>query len=191
MHRRRFRLPVAGPDGRLLVYSPARLARLTEGIGGDDDLDMGDLGLDDGSDDDDDSHLQHLSAAAAAIFGNKSLSSDEKLRKLRLLLKVGDTGEEPDDDEAPGADLPAEINSAEGVIRKMWRRCRRAPRDTRPQFLQNNPGAVAMPGLLAIAEGNGSLPRGAAVRLTEVSARRRTGKPLTRAAFLKAIEGGR
>jgi hypothetical protein len=200
MDRRR-NLPVADRNGRLICYSASRLARLCESFSKsrtrsimepDDQGDATFPGLDlqgpggnggNGGGD----HVEDLQRAAAKIFGDKTLSPADKLKKLRLLLRVL-PDDVPDDDEAPGADLPAEINSAEGVIRKMWRRCRRMPRDPRPAFVQQNPGAGALPGLLAIAEGNGQLPRGSAVRLVE-SARRR-GPALTAAKFLEALERG-
>jgi hypothetical protein len=178
---------VAGPDGRLITYSPARLARLTESLsrsrtdslmepddlGDTDDID---LDLDDGSDDE---HTQHLSRAAAAIFNNRSLSSDQKLAKLRLLLKVSDAGEEPDDGEGePGEDLPPEVNTAEAAIRRMYRQLRGAPRDRDPRSRY----AQAFPGLAMLGGG---------VAIISEGRRPRKGGTLTTQRFLEALERGR
>jgi hypothetical protein len=170
-----------------LRFTPnrGRTVRLREGIGDVDDDGSLDLDLDQGDDD----HVEHLSRAAASIFRDESLSNAEKLAKLKLLLKVGDAGEEPDDGE-PGPDLPADINASEASIRRMYRRCRRMPRDPRSNFEQLYPGLGALPGMAVLAETTGALPRGRGARLVE-AARPRAGKRLTTAAFLRAIEGGR
>jgi hypothetical protein len=206
MHPSR-RLPVADSSGRLISYTAAELARagparLLEAVGDVDSDGLDDLGIGgpgngngngrngNGGGNGDDEHRSHLADAARAIFANKALSAEAKLKKLRLLLKIDDAGEPEDDsDTEQGDDLPDEINSSEGWLRKAYRQLRRRPPDTTPNFLALNPGAVAFPGLMAIAEANGQLPRGSATRLREAS--RRRGGRLTQAKFLAVLREGR
>jgi hypothetical protein len=169
----------------LLVYSPARLARLTEGIGGDDDLDMG-LDLDDGNDD----HVEHLSRAAAAIFRDESLSNAEKLKRLRLLLRVtGDDsgpGEEPDD--ADNEPVPPEATGFEEGYRVLRRACRRSGRrDPRTRFEQLHPALGALDGFAGLLENAGGTTRGG---IPGRQPPRRRGGVLTVAKFLEAIQRG-
>src|SRR5262245_19523736 len=89
----------------------ARTRRLREAMGDDtDDIDL-DLDPDNGGNGGgDDDHMRHLSRAAASIFSNRSLSAEEKLAKLKLLLKVTDSG-----DDGAGSDTEPVPPEATGV----------------------------------------------------------------------------
>jgi hypothetical protein len=155
-------------------HPPLRYVRRLREAVGDDDLDIG-LNLDDGSDDDNE-HGPHLAAAAKAIFSNTRLSAEEKLTKLRLLLKI-DGDDEDDQDAEDGEDLPRELRGQDvpECLRSTWRKFRRRPPASRADY-DPFPGLTALGGGLSL--------------ISEARRPRKTGR-LTTARFLEAIQRGR
>jgi hypothetical protein len=145
------------PPLRFTPNRGGRLMTLREGIGDDAD-DM--LGLDLDTGDDDDEHTGHLADAARAIFANKALSAEAKLKKLRLLLKIG--ADEPADAGEPGPDLPDELRGEDvpECLRSTWRRWRRRPPVTRSNYDAMFPGLGALPGGVAIITEGRRLKKG-------------------------------
>jgi hypothetical protein len=175
MDRRR-NLPVADRNGKLICYPASRLMRLREGIGDVDDDGSLDVALDGngGGGNGGGGHLDDLAAAAGKIFRDESLTAEQKLKKLKLLLRVTDAGEEPDDGDAEP--VPPEATGFEEGYRLMRRACRRARHDPRSKYTQAFPGLAMLSGGVAI--------------ISEARRPRKTGR-LTTARFLEAIQRGR
>jgi hypothetical protein len=171
------RLRVADDQGRLICYSKARLMRLREGIGDVDDDGSLDLDLDTG---DDDEHTGHLADAARAIFANTSLSNEAKLRKLKLLLKIGDDDEgEPDEAVAEGLTRRVFLRAIERGGRPY------AAASPRSNFNAAFPGLGVLTGAAALMEAWGGTVHGGIP--SRRGPRRRPAGGLTVRRFLEAL----